>query len=95
MADLDLSAIEASIAAMSPEEIRKQLTEIKTRQKVAQKKYYNPEVGKAQRARAKAKTDALVAAAKAAGIYDQVMVEAGKLADEKLAEQEVEEEVEV
>lgn len=92
MADIDLSQIEAQIAELSPEQLREQLTQIKTRQKVAQKKYYNPERAKLQRAAAAAKLKALEAAARAAGIYDEIEAAAKAAADAKLAEEEAEQE---
>lgn len=92
MAEIDLSAIEAQIAAMTPEEIKKQLTDIKTRQKITTKKYYNPEAAKKQRQKKAAEIAAMVEAAKKLGIYDQVMAEAGVAADAKLADAEGEQE---
>jgi len=92
MADLDLSTIEASIAAMSPEEIRAQLTAIKTKQKITQKKYYNPETAKRARVKKAQEINALVAKAKELGIYQEVLDEANSKADEALGAAEGEEE---
>src|SRR5260370_34009370 len=90
MAELDLTAIEASIAALTPEEIKKQLTDIRTRQKVNQKKYQNVETQKAYRQKAAAMNKLLVAKAKELGLYDEITAEAKRRADEQLAEKEVE-----
>lgn len=90
MADvtIDISAFEAELANMSEEDLRKSLLDIKVKQKIATKKYYNPEAAKAQRQKAAERMRALVAKAKELGIYDSINEEAGKLADEKLIEDE-------
>lgn len=85
MADLDLNAIEASIAQMSEEDVKKQLLEIRTRQKVMQKKYQDPAKQKANRQKKAAEIAALVKRAKEAGFYDSVVEQAKVAASEKLA----------
>lgn len=92
---IDLSAIEAQIATMSEEDIRKQLLEIKTRQRVMQKKYNNPETQKRARLKKAARDKAMVEAAKKLGIYDQILEEAKEAAEVQLAEQEADQEAPV
>lgn len=88
MAELDLSTIEASIASMSEEDVKKQLTELRTRQRVQQKKYHNADAAKAYRAKKNAEVKAMVARAKALGIYDSILEKADELADEKISAEE-------
>ena len=88
--DIDLNAIEASIGNLTEEEIRKQLLDIRTRQKVMQKKYHDPVKAKASRDKKAAFVKLLAEKAKSLGIYDEVLEAANVAADAKLAEEEVE-----
>lgn len=90
MADIDLKSIEAQIASLSPEEIKKQLVDIKTRQKVMQKKYYDKDRAKAQRDKKAAEIKVLVERAKQLGFYDEILEQANEQADAKLAVEEAE-----
>lgn len=86
---LDLDALTAEVNNLSEEELRAALVEMRTKQKVTQKKYYNPETAKKARQKAAAKMKAMVEAAKAAGIYEEIEKAASEAADAKLAEAEV------
>jgi hypothetical protein len=91
--NLDLSALEAEIKNMSPTDIMKQLVEIRTKQRVAQKKYHNPEKAKAYQQKRNAKNKAMADAARAlpatepgyANLYDQILAQASTQADAALA----------
>jgi hypothetical protein len=95
MAELDMAAIEASISQMTEEDVRKQLMEIRTRQKVMQKKYHDPVKAKASRDKKAAFVKALAEKARRLGIYDDVLQAANDAADEKLAAEAAEEAEEV
>ena len=96
---LDLEALENEVKSMSPEDIRKQLVEIRTKQRVAQKKYHNPERAKAYQQKRNATNKAMASAAKQlpatdpqyANLYEQIMAEAAEAADAKLAGASIEE----
>lgn len=83
---IDLNAITAEVNQLSEEDLRKALVEMKTKQKVSTKKYYNPETAKAARQKKAAVFAAMVAQAKALGLYDQIDAEASEAAEAKLAE---------
>lgn len=104
--EIDLAAIEAELSQLTPEQMKQQLLDAKVKQKVATKKYYNPET--ARKARLKKAEQLKQIAAKAKGmaatkpgfanLYEQIEAEAKELAEEKLAEesgQETEEMAEV
>lgn len=90
---LDLSAVEAEIASMSPEDIRKSLVEVRTKQRVAQKKYHNPDKAKAYQKKRNAQITAMAEWAKSqpaskpgfSNLYEEIQAEAKTKADEKLA----------
>lgn len=84
---IDLAAIEADVAKMSPEDIRKALLDFKVKQNVTTKKYYNPETAKRARQKKSAMQAEMVKLAKAAGIYDEIVAEAKTKAEEILAEE--------
>lgn len=89
MADavIDLDAIQAELGSMSEEDLRKTLLDMKVKEKVTTKKYYNPETAKKARQKMAAKKQALIALAKANGWFDQINEQANVLAAEKLAEE--------
>lgn len=99
---IDLSALEAEVGALTPEQIRAQLVEIRTKQKVQQKKYHNPERAKAYQKKRNAATKAMAEKVKTLPatdprfktLYEQIMAEANEQADTRLAEQAAEVEVE-
>lgn len=73
---IDLGALAAQVSTevdkMSPEDVRKQLLDMKVRQKTSQKKQYNSDSAKKAAAKQREKAKALQARAKALGIYDDV-----------------------
>lgn len=97
--NIDLSALEQEIKALTPEQIRAQLVELRTKQKVNQKKYHNPERAKAYQAQRNAKNKAMAEWAKTqpatepgfANLYAQILAEASEKADAQLATAAVEE----
>lgn len=100
MSDLsiDIAALEKEISALTPEEIQKQLVDLRTKQKVAMKKYHDPVKAKAYRQKKAEAQKAMAARAKGmpatkpgfANLYEQILDEASERADAKLAESEVE-----
>lgn len=62
---IDFSSIEADVQGMSKEELAEFVLKTRVKQKVAQKKYYNPDTAKAQRQRAAARQRAAIEALKA------------------------------
>lgn len=94
MAELDIEKMSAEINSMSVEDLKKQILDAKVKQRVASKKYYNPESAKKQRLKRAEELKQMVAKAKELGIYDDIMSQAQVEADAKLAAEEVEETVE-
>lgn len=92
--EIDLEEILGEVEEMDLEAIRAELVKDKTKQRVASKKYYKPETAKKARQRKAARSKAMEAKLKEAGLYDQVVAQARELADQQLAELEVEVEVE-
>lgn len=88
--EINLDELEASIANLTEEDIRKQLLEIRTRQKVMQKKYHDPVKAKEYRAKKSAFQALLAKKAKQMGIYDSILDAANEAADAKLAAEEAE-----
>jgi len=92
--NVDLAAINAEIAKLSPVELAEQLTKVRVRQKVQQKKQYGKGAMKAyqlrQREKVKAmKETALHTAATEPGfanLWEQINASAEKQADAKLLE---------
>lgn len=74
MADavIDLDAIQAELGAMSEEDLRKTLLDMKVKEKVTTKKYYNPETAKKARQKMAATKKAIIELAKAKGFYDEI-----------------------
>lgn len=89
MADavLNLDEVMAELEAMSDEELRKSLLEMKVKEKVNTKKYYNADTAKKQRQKLAAKKKAMTEIARQRGFYDEINERAGVLASEKLAEE--------
>ena len=96
--EIDLAALEADIAQLSPEDLKKQLLDAKVRQKVATKKYYNADTAKKARQKKAAILKAQAELAKTMpstdarykNLYEQIMAEAEEVAAEKLGENEAE-----
>lgn len=93
MPELNFNELESKVQGMSKEDLIKALVDIKSKQAIATKKYYNPEKAKEQRRKQAAVREAMVAKAKELGIYDEIVKTAREVADEKLAEQEESEEL--
>lgn len=89
--DINLDEIQAQISGLSKEDLIKQLVDVKVRQKVTQKKYYNPESAKKARLKRTAVINAMVEKAKALGIYQGILDTASAKADEELGASEAEE----
>lgn len=89
VANIDFEKLQAEVSNLPDEEVRKQLLELRTKQRVNQKKYHNPERAKAYHAKRNAAIKAMVERAKAMGIYDQILAEAKEKADELIEEQEI------
>lgn len=89
---IDFAALEAELAKMSPEELKAQLIDLKTKQKIATKKYYNPEAAAKQRKIREAKNKAMVELAKKLGLFEAIDAEATKRATAKLAAEAAESE---
>lgn len=92
---IDLSKFEEQLSSMSEEQLRQQLLDIKTKQAVATKKYYNPETAKKARVKRAAEVALMVETAKKLGIYDSIVAEAKTKAEAIVAEDEVSNEAEV
>lgn len=95
-ATINLDELQAKVKAMSPEELQKIVFDAKVKQRVATKKYYNPETAK--RARLKKAEEIKAAAAQLAALpapegsgfanmLEYVNSEAGQEADRKLSEE--------
>lgn len=91
---LDLSALEAEVGAMSQEDIAKQLLEVRTKQRVQQKKYHNKDKAKAYQQKRNAQTKLMAekakslpapAGSKAKNLYEHIMLQAAEAADAKIA----------
>jgi hypothetical protein len=82
--EIDLEKIQAEIGTLSQEELVKELLAVKTRQKVNQKKYHDPEVAKKSRLKKQARIKAMEDKVRALGLYDQVLKQANDAADEEL-----------
>ena len=97
--EIDVNELEQEIAKLTPEELKQQLLDAKVKQRVATKKYYNPETAKKARQKKSATLAAQAELAKTMAatdpkyknLYDQIMAEAAELADAKLAQDEAEE----
>jgi len=83
--ELDIAALQAELANLSEEDLRAQLIEYKTKQKVATKKYSNPQTAKAYRDRVAAKRKLMTEMAEKLGLMDAINAEANKRAEAKLA----------
>lgn len=90
--NIDLAALEQEIKNLSPEEITKQLLEVRTKQRIQQKKYHNTDAQKAYRVKRAETLKLLAKRAKELGMYDQIREQANAAADAKLAEAVAEEE---
>src|SRR5262245_61600740 len=105
---VDLAAVQAEIAKLSPEEIAKKLTDVRVRQKVQQKKQYAKGTMKTYQLRQREKVKSMKEAALKlpgtetdpatgklyATLWDQINASADKLAEEKLEQESVEPEEE-
>ena len=85
--EIDLNALQAQvndeIGKMSADDIKKQLLDLRVREKTTQKKQYGSDAAKKSAAKQREKARALKARAKALGIYDEVDNAAETAAQEK------------
>lgn len=92
--NINLDEIKAQVATMDMDALREMVTKAKVRQRVATKKYYNPETAKKARLKAAAQLKAAEEALKAAGLWGQVENEIKARVDEELGAAEAEAESE-
>jgi hypothetical protein len=89
---LDLDALKLEISQLSPDEVAKQLLDVRVKQRVQQKKYHNTDAAKAYRTKRAERIKMIAAQAKAtpatlpgyANLYEQIKDQANKAADEQL-----------
>ena len=85
--EIDLNALQAQVSEeigkMSADDVRKQLLDLRVREKTTQKKQYGSDAAKKSAAKQREKARALKARAKALGIYDDIDNEAETKAQEK------------
>jgi predicted RNA-binding Zn ribbon-like protein len=94
---IDVDAINAEIQGLPIEELQRQLLEVRTKQKVQQKKYQNTETQKAYRQKRAAAIAAMTEQAKKtpatkpgfANLYEQIRAEAAERAEQLLADDAV------
>lgn len=97
--EINVAELEQELNKLTPDELKAQLLEAKVRQRVATKKYYNPETAKKARQKAAAMRAEMAAKAKTlpatapgfANLYDQIMAEAAEEADRRLGTEEADE----
>lgn len=83
---INLDELQAELGKMSPDELMAELIELKSRQKLATKKYSgNPETAKRYRDKQAALKKLMEQKAKELGIADKIEAEAKKIAEEKFA----------
>ena len=83
--EIDLNALQQAVGQeidkLSADDVRKQLLDLRVREKTTQKKQYGSDAAKRSAAKQREKSRALKARAKALGIYDSVDEEAEKAAE--------------
>lgn len=88
--EIDLNALQAQVSEeigkMSADDVKKQLLDLRVREKTTQKKQYGSDAAKKSAAKQREKARALKARAKALGIYDEVDNEAEVAAEAKFKE---------
>lgn len=82
---IDFAELEKQVSAMTPDQLKQALLDIKVKQRVTSKSYYNPETAKKARLKKQAFNNAMAEAAQKLGIYDSILIEAREKADEILA----------
>jgi len=85
---IDTAALEKEIQGLSLDELKSQLLGVRTKQKIQQKKNYDPERQKAYQLKARARFRAMKEAAVKLGIWDKVNEAAEQAADEALTNDE-------
>lgn len=83
--EIDLAALQAEIGQLTPEEVAKQLLELRTKQKVQQRTYGGGEKQKAYQKKKAEFNKLLRAKAEELGIYKQIIEEAKENADKIVA----------
>jgi hypothetical protein len=84
---IDLSAVQAEISKLTPEQIKEKFLDLRVRQKVQQKKQQGKGAQKAYQLKQQAYRKALKEQAIALGFYDEINEEADAKADEILTSQ--------
>lgn len=92
--EIDLDALQAEVAGMTQEDLMKQVLDLRTKQKIQQKKYQNTPAQKAYRAKRAEMQKAMIARAKELGLYDEIKAQAEKAADAKIADEKALEDLE-
>lgn len=82
---IDFAELEKQVSSMTQEQLKQALLDIKVKQRVTSKSYYNPETAKKARLKKQAFNNAMAEAAQKLGIYDDILTEAREKADEILA----------
>ena len=96
---IDLDSLKAQVDSIPEEDLRKQLLDIRTKQKVQQKKSHNPEKQKEYQRKRNAAITVMTGRAKTlpaskpgfANLYEQILAEAAEEADRRLGENAAEE----
>lgn len=91
---VDLSAVAAEVSQLTPDQVKAELTKIRVRQKVQQKRQAAKGGQKAYMQKAQARRNALKEAAIKMGLYDEITAEADRQAEAKYAEETAGEESE-
>jgi hypothetical protein len=89
--NIDLAALEAEIQQLSPEEIQKQLVDLRTKQRVNQSKHQGSLAQKTYMKKRAELNKLMAAKAKELGIYDGILATAKANADKILAERAADE----
>jgi hypothetical protein len=88
---INLDSIQAEVANMDLEALKAAVLKAKVKQKVATKKYYNPEAAKRARDKRAAELKAMTELLRSKGLLDEVEAQARQQADEQLATEAAEE----
>lgn len=83
-ATIDLDALQADVNKMSEADLIKEVLDLRTRQRVQQKKNQNSDKQKEYRLKRAQEQKLMIARAKELGLYDQIVKQAKVEADKKL-----------
>ena len=84
-AGIDLSSIEAEVSKLSSADLQAELLKFRVRQKVQQKKHYNPDNMKKYQARQRERMKLLKQKAIDLGLWDKINADAEAQAEAKIA----------